>query len=146
MRIKHILFVFSFWLLGGTNVFAEDVNFGRVNIVIGDKNLNIEYAVSYEQRARGLMFRESLCADCGMLFKFEEPRYASMWMKNTLIPLSIAFIDATGTIVNIEQMKPHDLSSISSIKPVLYALEMNPGWFEKNGVKAGDPVVITPAY
>ena len=92
------------------------------------------------ERAVGLMDRKHLGKEEGMLFIFEEEGYHSFWMKNTLIPLSIAFIDKEGRIVKITDMKPLTLTSHPPPKPVLYALEMNKGWFFKNGIKVGDVV------
>lgn len=129
-------------LLLSTTFAAE---FARIDVQLGEKNLEVEYAHSFEQRAQGLMNRKSMCADCGMLFRYSNPRIASMWMKNTYIPLDIAFIKADGTIVDIVQMIPHDLTSIRSSEAVLYALEMNLGWFAKNDISKGQVVQIGPA-
>jgi uncharacterized membrane protein (UPF0127 family) len=116
--------------------------FGRIDIRIGEKMLNVEYANTFELRAQGLMHRKSLCENCGMLFRYSSNRVASMWMKNTYIPLDVAFIDHNGIIVDIKAMQPQDLTSISSSKPVLYALEMNQGWFKSNSVNIGDMIII----
>jgi uncharacterized membrane protein (UPF0127 family) len=78
--------------------------------------------------------------DAGMLFIFESEGYHAFWMKNTLIPLSIAFIDKGGRIVKITNMKPLTLKSHPPPKPILFALEMNKGWFSANRIKAGDMV------
>jgi uncharacterized membrane protein (UPF0127 family) len=89
------------------------------------------------------MFRRSLGESEGMLFMYDSPRMMSFWMKNTRIPLSIAFLDREGIIVNIEQMRPYDDSvRYRSAAPAQYALEMNRGWFERNGVGVGDRVEI----
>ncbi|MFT7414979.1 MAG: uncharacterized membrane protein (UPF0127 family), partial [Glaciecola sp.] len=87
-------------------------------------------------------YRKSLCEDCGMLFQFDDERIASIWMKNTFVALDLAYITVDGRIVDIKQLKPHDLTSVKSSKQVLYALEMNQGWFAKNGVKVGDKISI----
>jgi uncharacterized membrane protein (UPF0127 family) len=97
-----------------------------------------------EELARGLMFREKLGRDEGMLFIFGEPAYHSMWMKNTLIPLSVAFVDAQGTILNIRDMEPHSEESHMSAGPSIYAIEVNRGWFAAKNVKAGDRVTGIP--
>ncbi|MDI4632046.1 DUF192 domain-containing protein [Pelomonas sp. V22] len=99
--------------------------------------IQAEVAQSDEQRAIGLMHRPSMPANNGMLFVFEQPQPQCFWMKNTLLPLSIAFIADDGTIVNIEEMKAQTLDSHCSAKPVRYALEMNTGWFAKKGIKPG---------
>lgn len=99
--------------------------------------IHAEVAQSPEQRATGLMNRPTMAASDGMLFVFEEASEQCFWMKNTLLPLSIAFIADDGSIVNIADMKPQALASHCSAKPVRYALEMNQGWFAKRGIKAG---------
>ncbi|NUM67369.1 DUF192 domain-containing protein [candidate division KSB1 bacterium] len=87
---------------------------------------------------RGLMFREQLPEDQGMLFVFEMSRIQSFWMRNTFIPLDIAFIASDGKIVDIQHMAPLDESkSYISAAPALYVLEVNAGWFERHGVKVG---------
>jgi uncharacterized membrane protein (UPF0127 family) len=88
-------------------------------------------------RAQGLMHRKVLAQNAGMLFVFDEPAVHCMWMKNTLIPLSVAFIDDRGTIVNIADMEPHSEASHCAAQPVRYALEMNRGWFAAKGLKPG---------
>ncbi|MCX8116684.1 MAG: DUF192 domain-containing protein [Desulfobacterota bacterium] len=100
----------------------------------------MEVARRPEERAKGLMGRRHLGEDEGMLFVFEEEGYHSFWMKNTLIPLSIAFIDKDGRVVKIADMEPLTLTSHTPPKPILYALEMNRGWFKKRGVRVGDVV------
>lgn len=123
---------------------ADEFDFPKIDIMIGDKTLQVEYANTFALRAQGLQFRQEMCPDCGMLFKFDRVRMASMWMKNTLLPLDVAFIDEDGNIVNIEAMQPLDLTSISSAGPVRYALEMNQGWFEANKFKVGDQLTNLP--
>jgi uncharacterized membrane protein (UPF0127 family) len=88
-------------------------------------------------RAQGLMHRKSLAQNAGMLFIFDEDAIHCMWMKNTLIPLSVAFIDDRGTIVNIADLEPHSEASHCAAQPARYALEMNRGWFAARGIKAG---------
>lgn len=104
-------------------------------------SLEIEIVQDAESRQLGLMYRDELAENLGMLFVFETTRVLSFWMRNTFIPLDIAFIDAAGLIVDIQRMEPLDESKqyISAV-PALYALEVNAGWFEKNGVKQGSKV------
>ncbi len=116
----------------------------KIALRIGDKELRVEYADTQNERALGLMYRRSLCDDCGMLFKFDQSKIGSIWMKNTFIPLDLAYINKSGEIINIFQLVPHDLTAIRSTEPVLYALEMNKGWFDKNGLKPGDVVTDLP--
>ena len=120
----------------------ENIDFDEITIKINNNKLNVEYAQTFEQRARGLMYRKAMCEDCGMLFRFDEPKRASMWMKNTFIPLDVAFIDRNGVITDIKPLQPHDLTSVAASKQVLFALEMNQGWFAKNNINVGDQITI----
>ncbi len=98
--------------------------------------IDAQVAQTNEQRATGLMWRKQMPQHEGMLFAFELPSRQCFWMKDTLLPLSAAFIDDDGTIVNIADMQPRSLDSHCSAKPVRYVLEMNQGWFDKKGIKA----------
>ena len=95
-------------------------------------------------RAQGLMHRKSLGQNAGMLFIFDEAAVHCMWMKNTLIPLSVAFLDERGTVVNIADMEPHSEASHCAARPVRYALEMTRGWFAARGVKPGSRLAGIP--
>ena len=108
-----------------------------VQLSAGMHLIRAEVAADYGTRMRGLMFRESMPVNAGMLFVFDEPGAQCMWMKNTLIPLSVAFLDSTGTIINIADMQPHSEQSHCAARPALYALEMNRGWFAQRGIKPG---------
>jgi hypothetical protein len=109
----------------------------QIRLNAGIHNINAELAATPEQREIGLMFRNSMPAGDGMLFVFERPGQQCFWMKNTLIPLSVAFLADDGSVVNIDDMKPQTLDGHCSAKPVRYVLEMNVGWFAKRGIKAG---------
>jgi len=109
-------------------------------LVIGGHRLTVEVATTPETRATGLMNRFSLQTDHGMLFVFEAPQPLSFWMKDTYVPLSIAFVDTRGRIVNIEDMRPQDESPHFSKGLALYAIEMRQGWFATKGIAAGDVV------
>ena len=106
--------------------------------------LRVEVAATIEQRMKGLMFREKLGANDGMLFVFDEPGYHAMWMKNTPLPLSVAFVDGAGAILNILDMEPHTLDQHAAAGPAVYAIETNKGWFAKRRIKAGDKVTGLP--
>ena len=108
-----------------------------VTLSAGVHLIRAEVAADFDTRARGLMHRQKLAPNQGMLFVFDETTRHCMWMKNTLIPLSVAFIQADGTIVNIADMKPHDETSHCATRPVPYALEMDRGWFAARGLKPG---------
>jgi uncharacterized membrane protein (UPF0127 family) len=108
-----------------------------VTLSVNGHKLTAEVASTDATRTEGLMHRRILPADRGMLFVFPEVSRHAMWMMNTYIPLSVAFLDEGGTIINIEDMKPHTRDSHPSAKPAKYALEMNLGWFAKRGIKPG---------
>ena len=108
-----------------------------VRLGAGIHNINAQLAKTAEQREVGLMFRTSMAANDGMLFAFEQAGQQCFWMKNTLIPLAVAFVADDGRIVNIDSMKPQTLDGHCSAAPVRYVLEMNEGWFTKRGIKAG---------
>ena len=99
--------------------------------------IRAEVAADVASRSRGLMHREALAPNAGMLFIFEEPASQCMWMKNTLIPLSVAFLDDGGEIINIADMTPHSEQAHCAARPARYALEMNRGWFAARGIKPG---------
>ena len=103
----------------------------------GMHNIRAQVAATMDERQVGLMYRREMPANDGMLFVFEEPGQQCFWMRNTLLPLSIAFIADDGTVVNVADMQPLSEASHCSAKPVRYALEMNQGWFAKRGVGAG---------
>lgn len=107
---------------------------------IGMHLIQAEVAQRDEERAQGLMFREQLGQNEGMVFRFPENRQICMWMKNTLVPLSVAFIDESGSIINIEDMQPQTLDAHCAKKPARYALEMNQGWFRQKNAKPGTKV------
>jgi len=105
--------------------------------------ITVELARTDEERATGLMFRKNLPEGRGMLFVFDRDQQMSFWMKNTLIPLSIAYISSEGLIIEIKDMKPNDLTSVKSSRSVRYALEVPQGWFDRANVKAGDRVILS---
>ena len=115
-----------------------------IKLNAGIHNIVAEVARTPDERSTGLMFRSSMGANEGMLFVFEQPGQQCFWMKNTLIPLSVAFVADDGAIVNIEQMKPQTLDSHCSAKEVRYVLEMNEGWFARRGIKPGAKLTGAP--
>ena len=108
-----------------------------VELSAGMHRIRAEVAADYASRMTGLMHRASMPQNSGMLFIFDEAAVQCMWMKNTLIPLSVAFIDDAGRIINIADMTPHSEQSHCASRPARYALEMNRGWFEARGIKPG---------
>ena len=109
----------------------------RVELQAGVHLVRAEVAADHQSRMRGLMFRERLGPNEGMLFVFESKSTQCFWMRNTILPLTIAFIDDDGSIVNLADMQPRSEDSHCSAKPIRYALEMEQGWFAKRGLKAG---------
>ena len=111
-------------------------SFSRINLI--KSRLTVEIADTQPEREKGLMFRYSIPRDNGMLFVFDREISLSFWMKNTFIPLDIAYISAKGIINEIYRMEPLDYSIVyPSKKPAKYALEVNAGWFKKNGIRPG---------
>ena len=110
---------------------------------IGDVTAEVELAFGQEEQSQGLMFRKTMPENHGMLFVYAKSQFLSFWMKNTLLPLSIAFIREDGTIDVIRDMKPLDTNPrYNSKHKCAFALEMNQGWFERNKIKPGDKAII----
>lgn len=107
-------------------------------IKIRGHDLRVEVAHTEDSRRRGLMFRHSLPENYGMIFVYDEPGPNAMWMKNTRIPLSVAFLDSEGRILNIEDMAPHTEIAHASRGDAKYALEVNRGWFSRRGLRPGE--------
>ena len=116
---------------------APQTDLQRIKLSAGMHLIDAQVAASPEQRSTGLMFRREMPPSEGMLFVFEQASVQCFWMKNTLLPLSAAFVADDGTIVNLADMKPQTTDSHCSQQPVRYVLEMNQGWFGKKGIKAG---------
>lgn len=122
------------------SVIAQDepqMDLPRAKLSAGVHQISAQVAQTPNQRSIGLMFRKEMLQAEGMLFIFEQPGMQCFWMKNTLIPLTAAFVADNGEIVNLMDMKPHSEAPHCSIKPVRYVLEMNQGWFAKKSIKAG---------
>jgi uncharacterized membrane protein (UPF0127 family) len=107
---------------------------------VDGNSITVEVAHTDAARESGLMHRQSLAENHGMLFVFTEPERHSMWMMNTSIPLSVAFLDKDGVILNISDMMPHTVTPHRAAGAAKYALEMNLGWFRKRNVKSGGRV------
>ncbi|WP_019022718.1 DUF192 domain-containing protein [Thioalkalivibrio sp. ALE23] len=112
----------------------------ETTLEVGDRELTVELAADDASRSQGLMFREALADDRGMLFIWDTPDRRAMWMRNTLIPLDVAFIDGDGEITNIETMAPETTRLHWSVAPIEYALEVNAEWFAQHGIEAGDRI------
>ena len=108
--------------------------------------LHAEYAQTVAQRERGLMGRRELAADSGMLFRFDEVRRHCLWMKGTPLPLSAAFFDEDGLLVDVIDLEPFNTEIRCSKRPARYALEMNQGWFAQKGIKPGSKLVNAAVF
>ena len=113
------------------------MNLVRTKLSAGMHLLDVQVAQTPQERQIGLMFRKDMPQHEGMLFVFEQPASQCFWMRNTLLPLTAAFVADDGTIVNLADMKPQSDDSHCSAKPVRYVLEMNQGWFAKRNIQAG---------
>ena len=112
-----------------------------LKLQLGNGSLEVEAAATQAERAQGLMNRKVMPESRGMLFVYPAPAYFCMWMKNTRIPLSVAFIDAQGKVINIEDMAPHTETNHCTARNAMFALEANQGWFAQHGVSAGTQVL-----
>jgi uncharacterized membrane protein (UPF0127 family) len=115
-----------------------------IPVKVGAHVLRVEVADSDASRSRGLMYRQAMGKNDGMLFIFEDPGYHSMWMQNTYIPLSVAFIDGDGKILNVLDMEPKTTDTHTAAGPARYAIETNKGWFAEKKIKPGDKVTGLP--
>lgn len=132
----------SYWatllLFGVTNVLAQSSSgMPRTDLTLGFYRVDAEVAATPQDRMQGLMQRRQMGEHQGMVFSFTFADRHCMWMKNTLLPLSVAFLDEQGVILNIENMQPQTESNHCAAKPARYALEMNQGWFAQKGIRPG---------
>jgi uncharacterized protein len=137
--MKKLLLTVICWAAASAAL-AQDtpqMDLPRIKLNAGMFLIDTQVAQTPEQREIGLMFRQQMPQGEGMLFVFEVPAEQCFWMKNTVLPLTAAFVAEDGTIVNLVDMKPQTTDSHCSKKPVRYVLEMNQGWFAKKGIKAG---------
>jgi uncharacterized membrane protein (UPF0127 family) len=123
---------------------APQLDLPRVALSAGMHRIDAQVAQTPAQRSTGLMYRKEMPQHEGMLFIFEYPSQQCFWMQNTYLPLTAAFLEDDGTIVNLADMKPRTTDSHCSAKPVRYVLEMNQGWFAKKGLKAGTRLAGPP--
>ena len=131
--MRHLLLCMAFCFVAA----SASAEMPLIELKAGKQTLTAEVASTDPDRMQGLMHRRMLPENRGMLFVFPSVAYHGMWMKNTFIPLSVAFIDDKGVIINIEDMQPHTLDGHNAKKPARYALEMNLGWFRKYGISPG---------
>ena len=112
----------------------------RIELNAGIHRIDAEVAADQQNRMQGLMNRRNMASNQGMLFVFTRPDRHCMWMRNTLLPLSVAFLDERGRILNIEDMKPQTENNHCAATPARFALEMNQGWFASKGIKVGQRI------
>jgi uncharacterized protein len=137
----------SLCLIAAGPVLAQEgaqLTLPRIKLSAGIYQVDVQVAQTAQQREIGLMFRKEMPQQEGMLFVFEQPSGLCFWMKNTVLPLTAAFIADDGTIVNLADMKPQTTDSHCAVRPVRYVLEMNQGWFAKRGMKAGSRLAGVP--
>ncbi|HZW12079.1 MAG TPA: DUF192 domain-containing protein [Noviherbaspirillum sp.] len=139
-----ILFASALVLAAAPAASQQVTRFPVISLNAGIHVIKAEVAAREAERQQGLMFREKMGPNEGMLFLFPAPASVCMWMKNTYIPLSVAFIDESGKIVNIEDMEPQTTDSHCAKKQVRYALEMNRGWFKQKNIKPGSAIEGLP--
>jgi uncharacterized membrane protein (UPF0127 family) len=137
MTSQSCLLIAALGLVASLAVAQPQPKLPTVSLSAGIHVIQAEVANTDAARAQGLMFRKSLAANHGMLFVFPEAGPQCMWMRNTYVPLSVAFIDERGVIVNIADMQPRSDDSHCATRPARYALEMNQGWFAAKGIKPG---------
>ena len=136
--MRHLILGLAFIAAAGSALAQEpQTDLPRVRLSAGMYQIDAQVAQSADQRATGLMYRKQMPQHEGMLFAFEQPGVQCFWMKNTVLPLTAAFIADDGEIVNLADMKPQTTDSHCSTRPVRFVLEMNQGWFAKRGIKAG---------
>jgi uncharacterized membrane protein (UPF0127 family) len=146
-RLLFVLIVSLLMILHGPAKAAESSPVAKPSpykkIVVGKTPLRVEVADTLEKQERGLMFRQSMPENEGMLFVYKEPQEMSFWMRNTFIPLDIAFVGADGIILNIHQARPLDESVLyRSAGSAKYVIETNQGWFSRHGIRPGDRVTF----
>lgn len=143
--MKNAAFLVAALLAGaGTAAQEPQADLPRVRLSAGMHQIDAQVAQTVDQRATGLMYRKQMPQHEGMLFAFDEPGVQCFWMKNTLLPLTAAFIADDGEIVNLADMKPQTTDSHCSKRPVRYVLEMNQGWFARRNIKAGSRLAGEP--
>ena len=123
---------------------SAQMNLPRTQLKAGMHLLDVQVAQTPQERQIGLMFRKEMPQHEGMLFVFEQAATQCFWMRNTLIPLTAAFLADDGTIVNLADMKPQSDDSHCSARPVRFVLEMNQGWFARRGIQAGNRLAGGP--
>jgi len=144
MKRLFYICVIALWCLSATAQDNPQLQLPRIKLQAGMYQIDAQVAQTPEQRSIGLMFRSEMPPHEGMLFVFEQANTQCFWMKNTLLPLTAAFVADDGTIVNLADMKPQSTDSHCSTKPVRFVLEMHQGWFAKRGIQPGFKLTGAP--
>jgi uncharacterized membrane protein (UPF0127 family) len=134
VRRARFAMIGALLILGSGHAPAQD---SGITLTVLDQRLDVEIADTQACRVQGLSRRRSLPENHGMLFVFSDPALHVMWMRHTFVPLSVAFLDERGVIINIADMEPNTLDRHPAARPAKYALEVNRGWFDRHGVKPG---------
>ncbi len=135
--VKYLLIIVLVSISQIVSADNSELTFAKQLLIINGVKLQAELAVTDEQRQQGLMFRKSLEAGQGMLFYLDDDSMPCFWMKNTYVPLSLAFINKHYQVVQIEQLQPESLSHVCAMQPIRYALEVPQGWFSEQGIDIG---------
>ena len=144
LRKNHlvIFLILIFIVFAATVCVYADSLTKEIKVKIHNKTYTFELAETKQERSKGLMFRKELAPDSGMFFIFNKPDYLTFYMKHTIIPLDIAFIDQNLTIVDIRKLHPLDTTFVTSKAKAIYALEVNRGFFQRVGLKPGDKIEL----
>ena len=137
MALRSFVLMVSVWLVSAG---AGAQSFPVMDLSAGIHRIEAEVASTQRERMQGLMHRETMGPNRGMLFVFPRDDRHCMWMRNTLLPLSVAFLDAEGKVINIEDMQPRTETNHCAARPARFALEMNLGWFKNHGIAPGVPL------
>ena len=137
--MKPLFFVSLLAALAGAAP-AVQAEMPRLELTAGMYRIDAEVAADQQNRMLGLMHRKSMPQHQGMLFVFPQQNTHCMWMRNTLLPLSVAFLDDNGVVINVEDMQPQTEDSHCARRPARFALEMNLGWFRERGIKSGSKI------
>ncbi len=137
--MKPLFFVSLLAALAGAAP-AVQAEMPRLELTAGMYRIDAEVAADQQNRMVGLMHRKSMPQHQGMLFVFTQQNTHCMWMRNTLLPLSVAFLDEDGIVINVEDMQPQTEDSHCARRPARFALEMNLGWFRERGIKSGSKI------
>jgi uncharacterized membrane protein (UPF0127 family) len=135
MLLRNVLLAIS--MAFSVSGWAQQPQLPLLELSAGMHRIEAEVAATAESRQTGMMLRTSMPSHRGMLFVFTDSAKHCMWMRNTLVPLSVAFLDEKGRILNVEEMQPKTEDNHCAVKPARYALEMNPGWFKSRGLGPG---------